>query len=70
MPDGGLPHHCFHRRALLGPVGDLPDDGVFERYLFLPANPNLVLVDSAIVAAAPARLLVSGMGDALATYFE
>ena len=46
------------------------DDGVFERYLFLPANPNLVLVDSAIVAAAPARLLVSGMGDALATYFE
>ena len=29
-----------------------------------------MLVDSAIVAAAPARLLVSGMGDALATYFE
>lgn len=46
------------------------DDGVFEEYLWLPANPNLVLVDSQVVANAPARLLVSGMGDALATYFE
>lgn len=46
------------------------DEGVFERYLFLLANPTVVLVDTDIVAAAPARLLVSGMGDALATYFE
>ncbi len=46
------------------------DEGVFDRYLFLPANPNLVLVDTEIVSAAPVRLLVSGMGDALATYFE
>ena len=45
-------------------------DGVFDRYLFLPSNPNLVLVDTQIVSAAPARLLVAGMGDALATYFE
>lgn len=46
------------------------DDGVFEEYLFLPTNPNLVLVDTDVVAKAPARLLVAGMGDALATYFE
>ncbi len=46
------------------------DEGVFERYLFLPANPNLVLVDSTIIVNAPVRLLVAGMGDALATYFE
>ena len=46
------------------------DEGVFDRYLFLPTNPTVVLVDTDIVAAAPARLLVSGMGDALATYFE
>lgn len=46
------------------------DDGVFEEYLFLPKNPDVVLVDTEVVAAAPARLLVSGMGDALATYFE
>ncbi len=46
------------------------DEGVFSKYLFLPANPNLVLVDTEVVASAPARLLVAGMGDALATYFE
>ncbi|MGI5896896.1 MAG: glycerol dehydrogenase [Oscillospiraceae bacterium] len=46
------------------------DDGVFDQYLFLPSNPNLVLLDTDIIAAAPARLLVSGMGDALATFFE
>jgi glycerol dehydrogenase len=46
------------------------DDGVFEKYRFLHQNPNIVLVDTGIVAAAPVRLLVSGMGDALATYFE
>ena len=46
------------------------DTGVFEEYLFLPKNPDLVLVDTAIIAKAPVRLLVSGMGDALATYFE
>lgn len=33
-------------------------------------NPDLVLVDSEIIANAPVRFLVSGMGDALATVFE
>lgn len=46
------------------------DEGVFEEYLFLPQNPDLVLLDTDIVAAAPVRLIVSGMGDALATWFE
>ena len=46
------------------------DDGVFEEYLFLPSSPNMVLVDTAVISKAPARLLISGMGDALATYFE
>lgn len=46
------------------------DDGVFEKYLFLPASPNMVLVDTDVVSKAPERLLVAGMGDALATYFE
>lgn len=45
-------------------------EGVFERYLLLPKNPDLVLVDTGIVAKAPVRLLVAGMGDALATWFE
>ncbi|MGE4265377.1 MAG: glycerol dehydrogenase [Desulfovibrio sp.] len=46
------------------------EDGVFERVDLLPRNPDLVLVDTAIVAQAPARFLASGMGDALATWFE
>lgn len=46
------------------------EQGAFSSYLFLPANPNLVLVDTAIIARSPVRLTVAGMGDALATYFE
>jgi len=46
------------------------DAGVFEEYLFLPANPNLVMMDTEIIAKSPVRLSVSGMGDAMATYFE
>lgn len=44
--------------------------GEFEEYLVLPHNPNLVLMDTNLVAASPARFLVAGMGDALATKFE
>ena len=46
------------------------DDGVFEEYLYLPENPNLVLMDTEVIAKSPVRLTVAGMGDALATYFE
>lgn len=46
------------------------EDGIFDRYLFLPSNPNCVVLDTEVISKAPARLLVSGMGDALATYFE
>jgi glycerol dehydrogenase len=46
------------------------DDGVFEREIVLSKNPDCILVDTAIIAHAPTDLLVSGMGDALATYWE
>lgn len=46
------------------------EEGVFEEYLVLPKNPDLVLVDTSLIAQAPVRFLVSGMGDALATKFE
>lgn len=45
-------------------------EGAFERYLVLPRNPAVVLVDSAVIVKAPVRFLVSGMGDALSTWFE
>ena len=34
------------------------------------SHPSLVLVDSQIIANAPVRFLIAGIGDALATYFE
>jgi len=37
---------------------------------FYPDGPALVLVDTEIIAAAPERFLVSGFGDALATWYE
>ena len=46
------------------------EEGAFDQYLFFKKNPDLVLVDSAVIAKAPVRFLVSGMGDALSTYFE
>lgn len=46
------------------------DDGTFDSYLFYPRNPEAVLVDTAVLAASPAKFLVAGMGDALGTYFE
>lgn len=45
-------------------------EGIFQRVDVLPHNPDLVLVDTEVMARAPARFLVAGMGDALATWFE
>lgn len=42
----------------------------FEEYFHLYKNPDVVLVDTGIIAKAPTRFLVAGMGDALSTYFE
>jgi glycerol dehydrogenase len=46
------------------------EDGEFSEYLMFPSNPNMVVMDTKIIAGAPVRLLVAGMGDALSTYFE
>ncbi len=45
-------------------------NGEVSEYRILRRNPDLVLVDSSVVVRAPARLLIAGMGDALATWFE
>ncbi|CCM96414.1 Glycerol dehydrogenase [Klebsiella pneumoniae subsp. pneumoniae ST512-K30BO] len=39
------------------------DEGEFDSYLMLPRNPNMVIVDTQIVAGAPARLLAAGIGE-------
>lgn len=44
--------------------------GEFQEYAYFRSNPDIVLVDSAIIARAPVRFLVAGMGDALSTWFE
>ncbi len=46
------------------------DAGAWEEYRIYRRNPDLVLVDTAVIARSPARHLVAGMGDALATWFE
>ncbi|MGP1587736.1 MAG: glycerol dehydrogenase [Treponemataceae bacterium] len=46
------------------------DDHLFEDYAYFRQNPSVILIDTTVIVNAPSRFLVSGMGDALATYFE
>ena len=45
-------------------------NGAFKRYILLPRNPDAIIVDTDIITKAPTRMLVAGMGDAFATWFE
>jgi glycerol dehydrogenase len=44
--------------------------GAVEEYRIYRRNPDLVLVDTAVIAKSPIRHLVAGMGDALATWLR
>ncbi len=46
------------------------EDGVLDEVVMYDKNPDMVLVDTKVIAQAPVRLLIAGIGDALATYFE
>ena len=46
------------------------EDGMFDDYAYFKQSPSVILIDTTVIANAPTRFLVSGMGDALATYFE
>lgn len=46
------------------------EEGVQVAPEFFPNSPALVVVDMQIIADAPLRQFVAGMGDALATYYE
>lgn len=45
-------------------------EGATETYEVFDQNPALVMVDTEIVAKAPPRFLVAGMGDAMSTWYE
>ncbi len=46
------------------------DEGAMDGWGVWPYNPDVVLVDTQVVVDAPVEWLVSGMGDAVATWFE
>jgi len=46
------------------------EEGNFINFDCWAFNPDLVMVDSQVIAHAPARAFVAGMGDALATWVE
>lgn len=46
------------------------EHGEFEEYRFYDQHPDLVLLDTAVVAGAPTRFFRSGVADGLATWFE
>lgn len=46
------------------------EEGVFDKYLYLPSNPQLVLMDTEVLCKSPVRQTIAGMGDALSTYYE
>ncbi|ELY50987.1 glycerol dehydrogenase [Natronolimnohabitans innermongolicus] len=46
------------------------EDGEFVEFHVYERHPELVIVDTEIVAQAPTRLFRGGIGDALATWFE
>lgn len=46
------------------------DEESFDEFRFHDVHPDLVLVDTRVVAAGPARFFRSGIADAIATWFE
>ena len=46
------------------------ETGEFDEFWFHDAHPQLVLVDTQVIAAGPTRFFRSGIADAIATWFE
>jgi len=46
------------------------EHGAWVSFVLVRRNPAMVLVDTQIIAQAPVRTLVAGLGDALPTFFE
>lgn len=46
------------------------EEGEVAKVIQCAKNPDVVLVDTRVICAAPTRFLAAGIGDALATFFE
>ena len=46
------------------------ENGEYDGFDMWPNNPDMILVDTEVIAKAPIRFFVAGMGDALATWPE
>lgn len=55
---------CLALSVVYTPKGQVCD------YMTHPFNPDYVIADTQIISEAPLRLLASGIGDGLSTYFE
>jgi len=47
-----------------------PYPGKLLELLFFPRNPDIIIVDTEVIAKAPPRFLAAGMGDAASHYWE
>lgn len=70
IPSIIVPTICATDAPCSGCAVTYTNSGEYIRVEYQKTNPRLVLVDCEIIAAAPTRFLVSGMGDAFATYLE
>lgn len=70
IPSIIVPTICATDAPCSGCAVTYTPEGEYIRVEYQKTNPRLVLVDSEIIAHAPSRYLVSGMGDAFATYLE
>ena len=70
LPSIIVPTICATDAPCSGCAVTYTAEGEYIKVEYQKTNPRLVLVDSEIIAHAPSRFLVSGMGDAFATYLE
>ena len=70
LPCGIIPTVASNDAPCSGVAVLYNDAGVVVKAVLMRRNPDLVLVDTGIIANAPRRLFAAGLGDALSTWFE
>ncbi len=70
MPVVTIPTSCATCACWSALSAIYTSEGVADHYLILDRTPDILLMDTNIIGRAPVRLLVSGIGDTLAKYYE